>query len=99
MNTAALPRSDPNPKIREVEWTYLNGTSSLSRSTERMRPYHGQMTHICDEYEMKDINRDVPNTLRDSSASASDTLPDGASLQTYHSLSHLRVTIVGSQGR
>ncbi|GFZ45805.1 hypothetical protein JCM24511_03535 [Saitozyma sp. JCM 24511] len=43
--------------------THLNGTSSFSSSSESSRPYHGQMTKICDEYEMKEMRRTVKPTL------------------------------------
>jgi hypothetical protein len=43
--------------------THLNGSSSFSSSSENSRPYHGQMTKICDEYEMKEMRRTVKPTL------------------------------------
>lgn len=64
MNTAALfPSVSSCMQIVGVAAAHLNGRRSFSRSTESSPPYHGQMTHICEEYEMNEIKREVPNTL------------------------------------
>ena len=63
MNTSALDQSQPRA-VQLYSETHLNGTSSLSRSTLSVLPYHCQMTPIWEEKEIQLIRVMVDPSLR-----------------------------------
>lgn len=81
--------------------TNLRGTRSLSRSKLISRPYHGQITKICEENAMKEMRMTVPPTLliKKRQFAFSGQVRQAARMWTYHTCDQLRVAIsTGQQG-